>query len=246
MRLAVISDTHGNAVAFEAVIKDLREQSPDVVVFLGDLIMRGPQPSECVELLNSLNPVISVRGNHDNYFSRYRDASDWIPKHAKEEMNLRQFIYNKRFLTEAEQNWIGHLPVQSIWKTGDFQVELYHASPDSLGKIIWPWATVEELDSLHKEASTQMVLYGHIHHAFVRNARGRLIVNCGSVGLPFDGDNRASYAIIDINGHDCSVQIRRISYDIERVIRIAKDRLMPDTDLFEQALLQAVFTYSGV
>lgn len=244
MRLAVISDSHGNAVAFEAVVQDLRQQSPDAIVFLGDLVMRGPQPAECVELLNSLDPLVSIRGNHDHYFARYRDASDWIPKNAKEEMNLRQFIYNKWLLSDAEQHWIGHWPTEYVFNTGHVQAELYHASPVSLGKITWPWAAAEELDALRKEESTRLVLYGHIHHAFMRNANGRLIVNCGSIGLPFDGDNRASYAIIDIDRQNIAVQIRRVSYDIEKVIRIAKDRSMPDTDLFEEAVRKALFTYA--
>ncbi|MFD0681684.1 MULTISPECIES: metallophosphoesterase family protein [unclassified Paenibacillus] len=244
MRLAVISDTHGNAIAFEAVVSDLRQQSPDAVVFLGDLVMRGPQPVECLDLLHSLDPLVSVRGNHDNYFSRYRDGSDWLPKNDKDAMNLRQFMYNKKLLSADEQHWIGHLPTEYVFNIEDFQAELYHASPHSLGTIIWPWATEDELDSLHKEDSTQMVLFGHIHHAFTRNAKGRLIVNCGSIGLPFDGDNRASYSIIDIHGRNISTQIRRVSYDIEKVIRIAKDRSMPDTELFEQAVRKAVFTYS--
>ncbi|SFL76242.1 phosphoesterase, MJ0936 family [Paenibacillus sp. 1_12] len=244
MRLAVISDTHGNAVAFEAVIRDLHQQSPDAIIFLGDLVMRGPQPVECVELLNSLDPLISIRGNHDDYFSRNRDASDWKPKSAKEEMNLRHFIYNKRLLSVDEHQWIGAFPTEYIFNYEDFQAELYHASPTSLGKITWPWSTIDELDLLHKEESTHMVLYGHIHHAFTRHANGRLIVNSGSVGLPFDGDNRASYCIIDIEKQNISVQHRRISYDIEKVIGIAKDRSMPDIELFEKAIRKAVFTYS--
>ncbi|MCS7461249.1 metallophosphatase family protein [Paenibacillus doosanensis] len=244
MRLAVISDTHGNAVAFEAVIRDLRRQSPDAVVFLGDLVMRGPQPAECLELLDSLNPLAVIKGNHDHYFAKYPDAAQWIPKTEKERMNLRQLLYNKQLLSEEQQRYLGCLPVKHLFREGDFQAELYHAAPDSLGKITWPWSLEEELDSLHTDSSTKMVLYGHIHHAYTRNAFGRQIVNCGSVGLPFDGDARASYAIVDIAQGQTAVQIRRIEYDIERVIRIAKERSMPDTDLFERAVRTARFAYS--
>jgi putative phosphoesterase len=244
MRLAVISDTHGNAIAFEAVIKDLQQQSPDAIVFLGDLVMRGPQPVECVELLKSLDPLISIKGNHDHYFSLYSDPADWKPANAKAEMNLRQFIYNKELLAVNDQDWIGGFPTEYKFNHGTFQAELYHASPTSLGKITWPWATTEELDLLHTQDSTQMVLYGHIHHAFIRNANRRLIVNCGSVGLPFDGDNRASYCIVDLEGHNVSVQIRRIAYDFEKIISIAKERSMPDFERFELAIRKANFTYS--
>ncbi|CAG7646559.1 metallophosphoesterase family protein [Paenibacillus allorhizosphaerae] len=243
MRLAVLSDTHGNAVAFEAVAQDLRRQSPDAFVFLGDLAMRGPQPAECIDLLRSLDPLVSIKGNHDHYFARYRDASEWVPKNAKEEMNRRQLQYNQRLLSSEEQHWVGHWPTEHVLHAGNIQAELYHASPASLAKITWPWAANDELDALRKDESTQLVLYGHIHHAFVRSANGRLIVNSGSIGLPFDGDNRASYALIDVTGRDIAVHIRRIAYDIDQVVRIAKDRNMPDVDLFEEAVRKAAFTY---
>jgi putative phosphoesterase len=244
MRLAVLSDSHGNAVAFEAVIRDLREQSPDAIVFLGDLIMRGPQPLECIDLLNSLNPLATIRGNHDHYFSLYPSPEDWSPKNAKGEMNLRQFTYNKRLLADVDHRWIGELPMEYILKVGDFQAELYHAAPDSLGKIVWPSADADELGLMHKYEETQMVLYGHIHHAFSRCVHGRYVVNCGSIGLPFDGDNRASYCIVDIDGANTHVQIRRIAYDIDKVVNIAEDWDMPDRDRFELAVRKAVFAYS--
>ncbi|GIP38707.1 metallophosphoesterase [Paenibacillus sp. J31TS4] len=244
MRLAVLSDTHGNAVAFEAVIRDLHKQSPDAVVFLGDLVMRGPQPAECVELLQGLNPLVSVRGNHDQYFARYQNPSDWQPKTAKGELNLRHFIYNTGLLSKEERNWIGGFPTEFLLQDGAFQAELYHASPDSLAKVSWPWSTPDELDELRKHEKTRLVLYGHIHHAFVRSVYGRVIVNSGSIGLPFDRDNRASYCIVDWEGDNLSAQVRRVSYDIDRVIRIARDRAMPDADLFELAVRQAVFPYA--
>jgi predicted phosphodiesterase len=154
-------------------------------------------------------------------------------------MNLRQFIYNKRLLANIDHRWIGELPVEYILKVGELQAELYHAAPDSLGKIVWPWAGVDELDLMHKHEETQMVLYGHIHHAFSRCVRGRYVVNCGSIGLPFDGDNRASYCIVDIDGANTHVQIRRIAYDIDKVVKIAEDR-----DRFELAVRKAAFAYS--
>ncbi|WP_248926910.1 metallophosphoesterase family protein [Paenibacillus hamazuiensis] len=244
MRLAMISDTHGNAVAFEEVIRDLREQSPDAVVFLGDLVMRGPQPAECAELLSGLNPLVSIRGNHDDYFARYAEVSDWQPKNDKEAMNVRSFEYNKRLLSSAEQRWIGGWPAEHTFFADDMQTELYHAAPGALAKIVWPWAPPEELAALHRHEATRLVCFGHIHHAFTRNAGGRTIVNCGSIGLPFDGDNRASYSIVDIQGANMSVQIRRVSYDIEKVIRVAKQRAMPDVELFELAVRRAEFAYS--
>jgi predicted phosphodiesterase len=71
LRIAVMSDTHSNGVAFKAVISDMKSQSPDILFFLGDVAMRGPQPSECLELLHSLDFAQIVRGNYGHIFTRF-------------------------------------------------------------------------------------------------------------------------------------------------------------------------------
>ncbi|WP_185805402.1 metallophosphoesterase family protein [Bacillus canaveralius] len=111
---------------------------------------------------------------------------------------------------------------------------------------MYPWASLEELDKLHTNEKTNLVLFGHVHHAFTRQANGRTIVNAGSAGFSFAGDNRASYAIIDIDQTNLAVQLRRVSYDIEKVIKIAKKRSMPDIDALEYGLRHAIYPYSGM
>ncbi|MDF2661466.1 MAG: phosphodiesterase [Paenibacillus sp.] len=75
------------------------------------------------------------------------------------------------------------------------------------------------------------------------NAVAFQAVNGGSVGIPFDRDNRASYAVIDLSGNDIAVQLRRVSYDIDRAVSIAKELSMPDLDLFEYGLRHALYPY---
>lgn len=242
MRLAAISDMHANAVAFEAVIADLRRQAPDAVVCLGDIVMRGPQPKECVDMLRSLNPLATVRGNFDHRFTRFPPPG-WSPKTYKEELRLRDFAYTSARLPDADQAWLANLPTEFATTTEGQGIELYHAAPGSLGQYVWPWATEEELSKMRVNASTKLVLFGHMHHPFVRTARGFTVVNTGSVGLPFDGDNRPSYAIIDITKNDLAIQIRRVAYDVEAAIQIARNCSMPDVELFEHALHHANFPY---
>lgn len=243
MRIAAISDMHGNGVAFEAVIADLRRQAPDAVVCLGDITMRGPQPKECVEMLRALNPLVTVRGNFDWLFTRW-PTPDWRPKTYKDELTLRDFEFTVARLPEADQHWLANLPVAFTTAIDGVQLELYHAGPGSLGRYTWPWAPVEELSTLRADERTGLVLFGHMHHPFVRTAQGFTVVNTGSVGLSFDGDNRASYAIIDIEGGDLAIQIRRVTYDVERAIQVARDVGMPDLEVFAHAVRQAAYPYS--
>lgn len=243
MRLAAISDMHGNAVAFEAVIDDLKGQSPDAIVCLGDITMRGPQPTECVALLRALNPLALVRGNYDDMFAWF-PRPGWQPTTYKHELVLRTFHYTSADLSQADRQWLSELPLEQTLTVEGVQLEMFHATPSSLVDITWPWASLEELCNLRRDEATKLVLFGHIHHAFARQARGRLVVNSGSVGLPFDGDNRASYAIVDIENGGISVQLRRVAYDIESALQIARKRAMPDLDSFEYALRAALYPYS--
>lgn len=242
MRIAAISDMHGNAVAFDAVIDDLHHQSPDVIVCLGDIVMRGPEPQECVDMLRSLDPLVTVQGNFDHRFTRWPKPG-WRPQTYKDEHTLRAFEYDCRHLDPADQDWLGNLPTEHAVSFGDVAMELYHAAPGSLTHQTWPWATVDELSLLRSKDRTNLVMFGHMHHAFVRQALGFTVVNSGSIGLSFDGDNRAGYAVIDIEKHVVSAQIRRVAYDVELSIRRARTRAMPDLDVYEYALRQARYPY---
>jgi putative phosphoesterase len=245
MRLAVISDTHGNANAFQTVIDDLRRQSPDAIVFLGDVVMRGPQPSECVHLLKSLTPLAIIRGNYDDKFTRFPEPG-WKASNYKQELVLRAFEFDCERISDEDQRWLAQLPKEFFYTFEEVPAELYHATPSSLVDIVYPWASLDELDTLHQHEQTKLVMYGHVHHAYVRQGRGRLVVNCGSVGLPFDGDNRASYAIVDVNGKDIAVQLRRVAYDIQKAIKIAREQNMPNVEAFEYALRVARYPYDSV
>ncbi|HEY3366590.1 MAG TPA: metallophosphoesterase family protein [Symbiobacteriaceae bacterium] len=242
MRIAAFSDTHANAVALEAVIADLRTQAPDAVVCLGDITMRGPQPGECVDLVRSLSPSATVRGNYDHLFTRMSRAN-WQIKSYKHELALRAYEYECERLSAADQSWLGNLPTahRAVWQA--VPVELFHAAPDSLSETIWPWASLDDLGRLRSNDATRLVLFGHVHHAFVRQAHGFVVVNVGSVGAPFDGDNRASYAVVDISRGGIAVQLRRVAYDVERVIQVARERSMPDVDALEYGLRHASYPY---
>lgn len=233
---------HGNAVAFEAVIADLKKQSPDAIVCLGDVTMRGPQPQECVDLLRSLDPLITVRGNYDHMFTRWPYGS-YDPANPKHQLVHRTYEYTAPRVAPADQEWLANLPTIHTMMIDKVQVELFHASPESLVAINYPSTEEAKLAELRASEATRLVLYGHIHRAFAQQARGLQLVNTGSAGIPFDGDTRASYALVEIEGGDLAVTLRRVAYDIEAALSIARERAMPDIEAFEYGLRNARYPY---
>ncbi|MFD1394848.1 metallophosphoesterase family protein [Kroppenstedtia eburnea] len=242
IRIAAISDIHGNGVAFEAVWNDLRTTSPDLIFSLGDVVQRGPQPKECLDMLKALSPSVMLRGNHEHLLTRFPQPGQ-KPGSFKEKLAYRSIRYDKRWLSSEELQWLANLPLTRKPVLEGIQIECFHATPDSLTDVVWPWASMEELDTMRSCDRTHLVMYGHVHHAFIRQARDFTVVNTGSVGLPFDGDPRASYALIDLHGKDASVQLRRVDYDREKAIQIAVDRSMPDVELFAEGLRTARYPY---
>lgn len=249
MRLAAISDMHGNAVALEAVAADLKKERPDAVVCLGDLVVRGPQPAECLAMVRELDPYVVVRGNADYMFTRF-PPDGWQPKDRKAQVVLEAFEYDRKRLTDAEQHWLAHLPTSCSLTIEGTKIELFHASPWSHHHVTWPWAPSEDLWRLREDDQTQVVLFGHTHHPFVRQAGIPqrveppdrvipLVVNSGSVGAPFDGDNRASYVILEIEKGAVTASLRRVPYDVDKAVQTAKAKRMPNAHIFEYAVRHA-------
>lgn len=242
VRIAALSDTHGNAVAFEAILADLNRQSPDALVFLGDIIMRGPQPKECLEMVRALNCQAVVVGNYDNLHTRFPKPG-WTPHNRKEGITLRAFDYDMARLSDADRAWLAGLPLHLTLDWAGTQVEICHATPHSRAEDTWPWAQREELDRLRTDRRTALTVIGHMHHSFTRMATAHQVLCPGSIGAPFDGDNRASYAIVDVEPNAFSIEIRRVAYAVERTLAIARERQMPDIDALEYGLTTAQYPY---
>jgi diadenosine tetraphosphatase ApaH/serine/threonine PP2A family protein phosphatase len=101
-----------------------------------------------------------------------------------------------------------------------------HAAPDNLWRAPLANATDEELVDTYSCLQKRLVVYGHIHHGFVRSLTSHIVANCGSVSLSYDGDPRASYAIVD----DGEIVLRRVAYDIDQEITRLKQSNYPFAD----------------
>jgi putative phosphoesterase len=224
VRLALISDIHGNLPALEAVLEALAREEVDEIVCLGDVAV-GPQPGETLDRVRELGCPV-VLGNWDDYFIR------GFPSHDTE---------IGRQLVEMGEWWADQLSTDQRAFIETFVDELerpgliaFHGSPRSYEDFIYATTPDEELSQMLDGTRAPMLAGGHTHFAMVRHFDGTLLVNPGSVGLPFAKQERvmrispwAEYAIVDADEGHLSVDLRRTVFDVDSLLQLIRGSGMP-------------------
>jgi putative phosphoesterase len=210
LRIAVVSDIHGNRRAFQAVLADLRQIAPDLVVHGGDLAAGGAHPAEIIDQVHSLGWP-GVCGNTDEMLWAPERLSEFAaaqPKLANIFAMVRETIApTVASIGEARLRWLQNLP--ALYSHEAFT--LVHASPGDLWRAPMPNASDQELRNTYNSLDAPLAVYGHIHCPFIRRLPGMAFANTGSVSQSYDGDTRASYLVID-GEH---LTIRRVEYDVQ-------------------------------
>ena len=229
MKIAFISDIHGNAVALDAVLTDIRKKSIDKICVLGDICYRGPEPKRSLELVRSLNADV-IKGNADEWVVRGVREGE-VPDKALELMNKeRQWTVEN--LTQSDIDYLQQLPEQLNFRYDDVNITAFHATPSSLFEVVPPHASDEELEQqFFAAADAQVYIYAHIHTPYIRYLSGKMIMNIGSVGLPFDGLAKASYGLVEITNGNLRTSIERVSYDTEKVSKLYRQVDYPNADM---------------
>ncbi|MGB8522827.1 MAG: metallophosphoesterase family protein [Candidatus Acidiferrales bacterium] len=235
MRIAIVSDIHGNLTAFEAVLADLRQTSPDVIFHGGDLADSGSSPAEIVDRIRGLGWP-GVVGNTDEMLFQPESLHDFAkqqpPKLHALFAALEEMAAATRESLGAERlAWLRSLPRVQFHGS----MSLVHASPESLWRALAPEATDAELESVFSPLGRPIAIYAHIHRSFIRSVSGMIVANTGSVSLSYDGDRRASYLLL----HDAKPQIRRVEYDLDRELKSLAASDLPHADWLAKTLATA-------
>jgi predicted phosphodiesterase len=208
--IAILYDVHGNLPALEAVLDDARAAGAERFILGGDYALFGPWPRETLELLRTLD-ADWLRGNGERWTAHPADApQDEVVQGAVS-------FCHEALGTEACAE-LGALPFD-LCREGARYV---HASPVSDVRSFGPEHDDSEEEMLEGVLETRLV-FGHTHLPFKRRAKAGIeLVNPGSVGMPFDGDPRAAYAIVAADGE---VEHRRVQYDRASTVRELRERV---------------------
>ena len=236
MRVAIISDMHGNDLAFEAVEADIQNQKIDQSVCLGDAVQGGPQPAQVVQRLRRLNCPV-VMGNADAWLlSGEETADEGIPPERLKKMGeVRTWSLSQ--LTEEDRAFISSFqPTVTLPLQDDLNLLCFHGSPTSFDDVILPAAPEDEFQKFLGAYAGQILTGGHTHAQQIRRIGELFFFNPGSVGFAyshnqpdddFHADPWAEYAILTAENGQVGVEFRRLPFDAGEMIRIYRESGRP-------------------
>ena len=234
MRIAIVSDIHGNRTAFEAVLADLRQSSPDLILHGGDLADGGASPTQIVDRIRELGWQ-GVVGNTDEMLFRPESLEEFAGQSSAPPSlwdAVREMAAATRAaLGEERLAWLSGLPRVQIHAP----MALVHASPESPWRAPAPEASDAELESVYSPLGQPIAIYAHIHRSYIRSVSGMIVANTGSVSLSYDGDRRAAYLLLD----DSTPAIRRVEYDVDSELKTLSACGLPHADWVAKILASA-------
>jgi len=241
MRLAVLSDIHGNLAALDAVLADLAARGPvDALGIAGDLCEWGSQPRAALARVRDLDcPVI--QGNTDRNVTITDDAR--LRALGKSEKAIAALAWTRDQLGPEGTAYLAALPFAHTFAgPRDHDVLMVHANPRDLDTHLDPDAPPEEVSALLNGASAAVVAFGHLHIPYVRRVAGRLLVDVASVGDPRDGDQRAAYATLAWDAaREWRAEIHRVPYDLNAAAAAFRASGMPNAEKRVKQLYRASY-----
>jgi putative phosphoesterase len=228
MRIAIISDIHGNCFALDHVLDDLHAQGVDRIVCLGDAIQGGAQPAETVQRLRTLGCPV-VMGNADDFLLTGQNTS------PTEQITEQQRVVREWSLAQLSANDLAY--IRTFQPTVEFPLEggktllCFHGSPHSYDDILLPDTTHDVFRRLLGDFEASLLAGGHTHTQQLRRLGDAWYLNPGSVGvaynwqLPEEGmrlDPWADYAIVASEGDRLGITFRQIPFDVTELARIMR------------------------
>ena len=251
IKIAVISDLHGNLEATKKVLEDIENRKVNKIICLGDLIAKGHHPNECIDLIKKSCFVV-LRGNTDNYFSQEHDLEE-LP-----ELEQKRIKWNQSLLTPENRVYLASLPFCHEFYMSGSLVRLFHAHPKKDNLIVLNLDTVatksqmfEPSENTVSQKNADIVIYGHLHHQYLDKLYNKTLINVGSVGNAFDvlrndhfdsdvkETTNAHYLIVEGEydnvkyGEDISFQFVKVPYDISQELADISQNLEPENYRYE-------------
>ena len=235
MKIAIISDIHGNLEALKTTLEDIEKRNVDKIICLGDIVMKGVHSKECVRLIKERCDIV-LRGNCDRHFSKENEDINKFP-----EQEQKRIKWMRELLSDEDRQYLLNLPYCHEFYMSGSLVRLFHATPEvdndailNVDKIQTKLEMFYPSENTMSQEVADVVIYGHIHHPYLDRLYNKTLINVGSVGNSFDAirnpekdsdvleTTKSNYLIIEGEygskeyNSDISYQFIRIPYNIEK------------------------------
>ena len=238
MKIAIISDIHGNLEALKSTLEDIKKRNVDKIICLGDIIAKGVHPKECIDIIRKECEIV-IQGNCDKHFATIHDNETELP-----EQERKRIKWNQSLISEEDRKYLLDLPYCYEFYMSGSLVRLFHATPKVNNKAILNVDSIQTKydmflpsDNTISDNVADVVIYGHIHHPYMDKIYNKTLINVGSVGNSFDvirndekdssvlETTKAFYLIIEGEygskeyNSEISFQFVKVPYDIEKELK---------------------------
>ena len=223
IRIALLSDIHGNIAALDAALADVHRESPDLIAVLGDYVLNGPRPAEVVDRVRELEArgAVVIQGNTDVAVADLDMAGAFPWFDEVPHVNVVAAEWAHEALGDEPLDWMRRLPSERRATAGDTMVLFCHGSPGSQTQGMAAEMDAAAVVERVARTDARIICVGHTHIADVRDLGWKQVVNPGSCGYAFDGDPGAAWALLEIDGDRAEATLRRTTYDT----RVVSDEL---------------------
>ena len=225
-KILLLGDIHANYPAFKAIVKDIRPDRFDLVINTGDFTVYSTFPNETIQWFRKRKKTICILGNMDRRILRILKGKK-LKKPKKEEKRVMYFWTSEKLLPENIK-YLKSLPKQTDFSLGPIRIGVFHGTLDDPDEELFPDAPEGRLNELAKDSPYQIHIMGHSHVPYYKIVDGVHFINPGSVGRMFDGDPRASFAILKVSLERISVEHFRVPYPVKEVVKGLQNNHLPD------------------
>ncbi|WMJ81409.1 metallophosphoesterase family protein [Clostridium sp. MB40-C1] len=220
MRIAVISDIHGNIKALEAVLEDIKKREVDTIVCLGDLVGYGPFPNEVIKRIKE-EDILNIIGNYDT-------AVVWNDiKYIQDNELNRNFAldWSVAEVSEGNKKYLKRLPDDIVIADKGKVITFVHGSNRSVNEYLKEDSN--EAKEAIEELKGDILVCGHTHLPYEKRYGNKILINDGSVGKPKIGNPNSTYCILDFDENTEKVEFIEVSYDYESIAKAMEERNFP-------------------
>ena len=245
MKIAIISDIHGNMQALENVLEDIKKESCDKIFCLGDLAMAGPEPVKTIELIKNLydeGKLELIQGNTDKMIGDY----DFVGEQMKSKFPIMANALEDdvKIIPEDLKEFLKNLPKQKEIEIEGVKILLVHGSPRKNDENIAPDLPIEKIEEMVAGTDADVIFCGHTHiPCGYQTNKKQTVINVGSVGRPFTAKPQACYVVAEFSDGAFEVLHKFINYDNQKASEILAKRDFEGADKLAQILIKPEFRH---